>query len=29
MSVGDDQRDPGAAWISVAYHQYRVHRSVE
>ena len=24
MSVGDDQRDPGAAWISPAYHQYRL-----
>ena len=23
MSVGDDQRDPGVAWISLAYHQYR------
>ena len=24
MSVGDDQRDRGAAWVSLAYHQYRV-----
>ena len=24
MSIGDDQRDPGAAWISLAYHQYRL-----
>ena len=24
MSVGDAQRDPGAAWILPAYHQYRL-----
>ena len=24
MSVRDAQRDPGAAWISLAYHQYRL-----
>ena len=24
MSVGDDQCDSGAAWISLAYHQYRL-----
>ena len=24
MSVGDDQHDTGAAWISLAYHQYRL-----
>ena len=22
MFVGDEQRDPGAAWILLAYHQY-------
>ena len=24
MSIGDEQRDPGAAWILLAYHQYRL-----
>ena len=24
MSIGDAQRDPGAAWILLAYHQYRL-----
>ena len=24
MSVGDAQRDPSAAWILPAYHQYRL-----
>ena len=24
MSIGDDQHDPGTAWISLAYHQYRL-----
>ena len=24
MSVGDALRDPGAAWILLAYHQYRL-----
>ena len=24
MSVGDEQHDPGSAWILLAYHQYRL-----
>ena len=24
MFVGDVQHDPGAAWILLAYHQYRL-----
>ena len=24
MSIGDVQSDPGAAWILLAYHQYRL-----
>ena len=29
MSVGDVQCDPGAAWILLAYRQYRFHCAIE